>query len=86
MSGKLAEWGNTDVSVSIVRYPKLDSRFVPSRFISPFILLLLLILPFCTRASTATRYGFNGPGIEFPWERDFPLPFRSALGPTQSPV
>ena len=34
----------------------------------------------------ANRYGLDGPGIEF-WEgRDFPLPSRPALGPTQNPI
>jgi len=33
----------------------------------------------------ATRYGLDGPGIEFRWRRDFPHPFRTALGPTQPP-
>ena len=32
----------------------------------------------------ATRYGMDGPGIEFRWQRDFPQPFRPALGSTQS--
>jgi len=31
----------------------------------------------------ATRYGLEGPGIEFRWTRDFPHPSRPALGPTQ---
>jgi hypothetical protein len=34
----------------------------------------------------ATRYGLDGPGIEFRWGRDFPQPSRSALGPTQPPI
>jgi hypothetical protein len=34
----------------------------------------------------ATRYGLDGPGIGSRWRRDFPLPSRSALGPTQLPV
>jgi hypothetical protein len=34
----------------------------------------------------ATRYGLDGPGIESRWGRDFPKPFRPALGPTQPPV
>jgi hypothetical protein len=28
----------------------------------------------------ATRYGLDGPGIEFRWGRDFPYPSRPALG------
>jgi hypothetical protein len=35
----------------------------------------------------ATRYGQDGPGIEFREEGiDFPHPSRPALGPTQAPV
>jgi hypothetical protein len=33
-----------------------------------------------------TRYGLNGPGIEFWWRRDFPYMSRPALGPTQPPI
>jgi hypothetical protein len=35
---------------------------------------------------TATRYGLDGPEIESRWGRDFPHPFRPALGPTQLPI
>jgi hypothetical protein len=34
----------------------------------------------------ATRYGLDGPGIEFRWGRDFPHPSRPALGPMQPPI
>ena len=34
----------------------------------------------------ATRYGLDGPGIKFWWERDFSHPSRPALGPTQTPI
>ena len=34
----------------------------------------------------ATRYGLDGPGLESWWARNFPHPFRPALGPTQPPV
>ena len=35
----------------------------------------------------ATRYGLDGPGIEFRWGGEiFPHPSRPALGPTQPPV
>ena len=34
----------------------------------------------------ATRYGLDGPGIEYRWGRDFLHPSRPALGPIQPPV
>jgi len=34
----------------------------------------------------ATRYGLDGPGIEFGWGRDFPHPSNLALGPIQPPI
>ena len=34
----------------------------------------------------ATRYGLDGPGIEFRWGRDFSQLSRPALGPTQPPI
>ena len=34
----------------------------------------------------ATLYGLDGPGIEPWWGRDFPHPFRPAVGPTQPPI
>jgi len=33
-----------------------------------------------------TRYGMDGPGIEFRWEQDFPHPSRPALESTQPPI
>jgi hypothetical protein len=33
-----------------------------------------------------TRYGLDGPGIDFRWGRDFSQPSRPALGPTQPPI
>jgi hypothetical protein len=36
--------------------------------------------------TTATRYGLEGPGIEYRRGRDFPHPSRKTLGPTQPPV
>ena len=34
----------------------------------------------------ATRYGLDGPGIESQWWRDFLLPYKPALEPTQPHV
>jgi len=34
----------------------------------------------------ATRYGLNGPGIEYRWGRDFLQPFRPPQGRTQPPT
>jgi len=34
----------------------------------------------------ATRYGLDGPWIEFRWGRDFPHRSRPALGPTEPPL
>jgi hypothetical protein len=44
---------------------------------------------FCVYHSTvgtAIGYGLDGPGIEYPWGRNFPHQSRLALGPTQPPV
>jgi hypothetical protein len=36
--------------------------------------------------NVAIRYGLDGLGIESRWGRDFPHPFRAAMGPTQAAV
>ena len=33
-----------------------------------------------------TRYGLDDPRIESRWWRDFPHPFRPALGPSEPPI
>jgi hypothetical protein len=33
-----------------------------------------------------TRYEMGGPRIESRWGRDFPHPFRPAVGPTHPPI
>jgi len=40
----------------------------------------------CSSVGIATRYGLDGPGIEFWSGRDFPQPFRLTIGPNQPPV
>ena len=35
---------------------------------------------------TATRYGLDGPEIEFRWRRDFSYPSRQAMWSTQLPI
>jgi hypothetical protein len=39
-----------------------------------------------TSVGTATRYGLDGPRIEFRCGRDFPHTSRPAMGPTQPPL
>jgi hypothetical protein len=36
--------------------------------------------------NNSTGYGLGGPGIKYRWGRDFPLPSRQVLGPTQPPI
>jgi hypothetical protein len=45
--------------------------------------LVLKLYVYDRTAGIAARYGLDGPGIESRWGRDFPHPFRPALGPTQ---
>ena len=49
-----------------------------------------LLLTFCvgrySSVGIAIRLGFEGPGIESQWGRDFPRPSRPPLRPTQLPV
>jgi hypothetical protein len=54
-----------------------------------FFFFLLIYWTLVSRDSSvdiATRYGLDGPGIEFLCGRDFPYPSRPALGPTQLPM
>ena len=48
----------------------------------------LILVSVCRDGSVgiATRHGLDGPGLDFRWRRDFPRPFRPALGPAQPPV
>ena len=45
-----------------------------------------LIIDLDSIVSIVTRYGLDGPGIEFRWGRDFLHPSRLVLGPTQPPI
>jgi hypothetical protein len=51
-----------------------------------------LCSPYCvavgrdSSVGIATRYGLDGLGIAYRWERDFQHPSRPALGPTQPPI
>jgi hypothetical protein len=49
---------------------------------------LLNTMSGCQNSSVgiAIRYGLEGPEIESRWRRDFPHPFRRALGPTKPPI
>jgi hypothetical protein len=65
---------------------KLDLVF--SHF-NPRVIFILYTSYYVGRDSSvgiATRYGLDGPGIEFRWGRDFQHRSRPNLGPTQPPV
>ena len=58
-------------------------------YVLPTLYLCILYLSERGRHSSvgiATRYGLDGPRIEYQWGRDFPHPSRPALGSTQPPV
>ena len=57
-----------------------------SKTILLFVYVLNCIVGRDSSVGIATRYGLDGPGIESRWWRDFPQPFRPALGPNQPPV
>ena len=50
------------------------------------IIIIIIIMGRDSSVGIATRYGLDGPQVELRWVRDFPLPSRPALGPTQPPV
>jgi hypothetical protein len=62
----------------------LKPRNSPSQFIPPNTNRYVFNFPNAGRYSAvgiATRYGLDGPGIEYRWRRDFPHPSRRSLGP-----
>ena len=68
----------------------MKKQYRISRY-SLFILTFrsILVLYYAGRDSViviATSSGLEGPGIESRWGRDFPHPFRPALGPTRPPI
>jgi hypothetical protein len=93
----VSNWPATfyDLFVRAKKNRKLKTDFMqppfwPFNFNSQF-LKTLCISKFITSGryrvvGVLTRYGLNGPGIEFRWWRDFPPPSRPAVGPTQPPV
>jgi len=62
----------------------LEDDFVVLRVIKGADLPTILGLD--SSVGIATCYGLDGTGIEYWWGRDFPLPSRPALGPTQLPT
>ena len=66
-------------------------RFFPASVISVMFQFIFLNPITCRSGSgssvgIATGYRLDGPGIEFPWRRDFPHLPRPVLGPNQPPV
>ena len=53
-----------------------------------FIIIIVVVVVVDSDGSVgiATRYGLDSPEIEPRCGRDFPHPFRPALGPTESPI
>jgi hypothetical protein len=68
-------------SASLVLY-----KYVYIYILQTFYILQYMCGGLDTSVGIATRYGLDGPRIEFRWGRDFPHLSRPALGPTQPPV
>jgi hypothetical protein len=58
----------------------------PLRSSPVYMIVLLFEVGRDSSVGIVTRYGLDGPGIEFIWRRDFPHHSRPALGPTQPPI
>jgi len=50
------------------------------------IIIIIIIVGRDSSVGIATRYGLDGPAIEFQGGRDFPHPSRPALRPNQLPI
>ena len=53
---------------------------------SSFTLVYIHAMTRDSPAGIATRYGLDGPGIKSRCGKDFPPPYRTALGAIQTPV
>ena len=74
--------------VKIMRHVLLDCTMrnkqitIKNNFIKLFTQLYVSNMGRDSSVSIATRYGPDGPGIEYRRGRDFPHPSRPVLGPT----
>jgi hypothetical protein len=59
---------------------------VSTRDIKFYTLAPTVIVGQDSSVGIATRYGLDGPGIEYRWGRDLPHPSRTPLGTTQPPI
>ena len=75
----------TNVAVSYQEFPKFESK--AGDLVSKCRLYTHLE-KYCREGSVgiATRYGLDGLGIESQWERSFPHPSRTAMGPNHPPA
>ena len=76
-------------TVKVLRYSLLFAcrllRKKPQIFWS-FLNVVYKVMSRGSSVGIATRYGLDGPGIEFRWGRDFLHPFTPALESTQNPI
>ena len=72
------------------RQPTAVQRWIISRkyenIMHKLLITLLLYVGRDSSVGIATRYGLDGPGIEFRLGRDLLHPSRPVLGPTQPPI
>ena len=67
--------------INYITGDKSDCSYMKALFVR-----LSFVLGRDSSVGLATRYGLDGPGIEFRWGRGFSQPSRAALGPTQPPI